>query len=237
MKNVKICRLGCFNHRIDFGKLASWQSRYFKITDISTRADIAVDHFKDKYVYPTNSIAADMGNVEPGTDLLLAVVDQPLADNFYMHRIDSNRAVLSVFPVLDILSKANIPIENYIIRCIYEMIVFLYEGGGRVDDKVYLVPHHETRRCLFDMNVFIDQIIHSSSEPIICDECKSRLRQRPLPDGFIDVIERELRRIKKPLYYRIEACIKRHPITSMAIASAFAILLNLVASFIYDQLK
>lgn len=237
MKNVRICRLGCFNHNFDFGKLTEWQSKYFKVSGISLKADIDVDHFEDDYIYPTQKIAEDMGNPEAGVDLLVAIVDQPLEGSFYMHRIDSNRAVLSVFPVLDILTKANIPIENYIIRCIYEMIVFLYEGGGRVDDGIYMIPHHETRGCLFDMNVFIDRIIYSSVEPIICAECKTRLRARPLPDGFIEGIEKELSRIKKTLYYRVEERIKRHPIVALLIASAFAVMLNIAASFIYEGLK
>ncbi len=237
MKRVKICRLGCFNHRLNFAEIAKWRSRYFRITDMSLRADITVDHFENNYVYPTCNIAADMGEVEPGTNLVIAVVDQPLEENFYMRRIDANRAVVSVFPVLDILAKANIPIENYIIRCIYEMVVFVYEGQGRVDDEIYMIPHHETRGCLFDMNVFIDRIVYSCSPPTICTECKARLRARPLPTGFIEGIERELRRIRKPLYYRIEENIKRHPVVALFAASALAVLLNVAASVIYDRLK
>jgi len=237
MKNIRICRLGSFNHRIDFKWIESWKSRYYRISDIVLMADIDVDHFKDEYTYPTCKIASDMGNVEEGIDLLVAIVDQPLEGDFYMRRIDSNRAVLSVFPVLDILAKANIPVENFIIRCIYEMIVLLYEGGGRVNEAVYLIPHHETRGCLFDMNVFIDRIIFSSNKPIICTECKTRLRSRPLPDRFIEGIEKELRKIKKPLYYRIEESIKRRPITALFVACVFTMLLNVAASFIYDELK
>lgn len=237
MKNVKICRLGCFNHNVDFAKLTKWQSKYFKVSGVSQKADINVKYFDDDYIYPTLKIAEDMGEAETGVDLLIAIVDQPLEGRFYMHRIDSNRAVLSVFPVLEILTKANIPIENYIIRCIYEMILFLYENGGCVDDSVYMIPHHETRGCLFDMNVFIDRIIYSSVKPIICSECKTRLRARPLPDGFIEGIEKELSKIRKTLYYRIEERIKLHPILALIIASAFAITLNIAASFIYDGLK
>ncbi|MGD0283576.1 MAG: hypothetical protein ABSB95_14580 [Dissulfurispiraceae bacterium] len=237
MMNVRICRLGCFSHNIDFGKIERWRSKYFKIVGVTTKADINVDHFRDEYVYPTETISTDMGQPETGIDLLVAIVDQPLEDSFYMHRIDEKRAVVSTFPVWAFLRETDIPIENYIARCIYELIVFLYEGGGKVDDKVYLIPHHETRGCLFDMNVFIDKIVYSSDKPTICDECKSRLRKRPLPDNFVKGIERELSQIQKPLYYRIERKIKKHPIASLIIAGAFAIALHVIASFIYDWLK
>ena len=237
MKNVKVCRLGFFNYSADFAKLKDWRSQYFAITETSAKADINPNHFNDLYVYPSKSIAADMGNVEQGTDLQVAIIDQPLEGNFYMHRIDANRVVISLFPVIHVLSKANIPVENYIIRCIYEMVVFLYEGGGQLDEHLYQIPHHETRGCLFDMNVFIEGIIYSADKPNICDDCKVRLRRCPLPDGFIQGIVKELRKIRKPLYYRLEAIIKRHPVESLLIASAFAIFLNVAASFIYDKIK
>jgi hypothetical protein len=236
-KNVKICRLGCFNHSIDFQKIEKWSSKYFKVSGTQTRADIDVNHFEDDYVYPTQMISDDMGEIEPGCDLLIGVVDQPLEDNFYMHRIGENRAVLSIFPVLKYLRNENIPVENYIIRCIYEMIAFLYENGGNINDLVHLIPHHETRGCLFDMNVFIDRIVYSTDKPIICSECQARLRKRPIPEGFIEGIQKEIRRIRKPLFYRIEKLVKRNPIQAFIIASLFATVLNIAASAIYDYLK
>jgi len=134
-------------------------------------------------------------------------------------------------------SRANIPLENYLIRCIYEMVIFLYEGEGQVDKNIHMVPHHETRGCLFDMNVFIDRVVYSCDKPTICDECKTRLRKLPLPDGFTENITKELARIRKPLYFQIEERVKTNPIISLLLASVFAIVLNVIASFIYEWLK
>ncbi len=237
MKKVKLCRLGCFNHSIDFSKLEKWSSNYFVISGTRIKADIDVNHFKDDYVYPTKMISEDMGEIEPDYDLLIGLVDQPLENNFYMHRIDENRAVLSIYPVLEFLKQENIPVENYIIRCIYEMVIFLYENGGKINNLVHLIPHHETRGCLFDMNVFVERIVYSSDKPIICNECQARLRKRPIPTGLIEGVQKELKRIKKHLFYRIEKVVKKNPIQAFLIASLFAVFLNVLASAIYDYFK
>jgi hypothetical protein len=32
MVNVRICRLGRFNHKINWGKIEKWESRFFKVS-------------------------------------------------------------------------------------------------------------------------------------------------------------------------------------------------------------
>ncbi|MFA5345897.1 MAG: hypothetical protein WC315_06470 [Candidatus Omnitrophota bacterium] len=232
MKKIMLCKLGHFKQPIDFKKIEGWCSGYFKIVHSDEVRNINVDHFNDDYTYPNVSILSDMGEDEDGIDLKIAIVDQPLEREFYMHRLEARKCVVSIFPVYDILKLANIPIENYIIRCVYEAVVFLYEGNGVVNENVYLIPHHETRGCLFDMNVFIEKIVYSSVTPIICDQCKARLNVLPLPENFVNNIQKELKRLKQPLYYRLEKLIKKNPVVSLLIASLLAIILNIIANFI-----
>jgi len=108
---------------------------------------------------------------------------------------------------------------------------------GTLDSNVYMIPHHETRSCLFDMNVFVDRVIYSSVKPLICSECKSRLEKKSLPDNFVKNIEKELKRIKRPVYYRLESQIKKRPFFYLAITAIFAILLHITATLIYDYFK
>lgn len=232
MKTIMLCKLGHFKQSIDFKKIEGWRSEYFRIVHSDSVRNINVNHFDDDYTYPNANILHDMGGDEGGVDLKIAIVDQPLESKFYMHRLEARRGVISIFSVYDILNSANIPIENYIIRCVYEMVVFLYEGNGVVNKNVYLLPHHETRSCLFDMNVFIEKIVYSSVMPIICDHCKTRLNALPLPDNFVNNIQQELKRLKQPVYYRLEKLIKKNPIVSLLIASLLAVFLNVLANYI-----
>jgi hypothetical protein len=237
MKNIKICKIGYFNHSMDIEKLKKWESKYFKITSIDTVACIKVDHFSDESSYPSSKIKEDVGDDENGIDIKIAIIDQPLDDNYYMHRLDNKKAVISIFPVVKILREEKIPLENYLIRCIYEIVVFAYEGLGSVDKNIYLIPHHETRSCLFDMNVFIERVIYSSVKPTICNECKSRLERKTLPDNFVKNIEKELKKINRPLYYRIENQVKKRPFFYLILTAIIAVLLNIFSNMIYDYLK
>ena len=234
MKNIKICKIGHFNHSMDLKKLKDWKSNYFKIIDTDTVACIDVNHFLDGYIYPSEKIKADMGVDENGIDIKIAIIDQPLEDKYYMRSLDNKKGVISIFPVIDILRDEKIPLENYLLRCIYEIVILLYESSGSVDENVYMIPHHETRCCLFDMNVFIERVIFSSVRPIICSECKSRLEKKTLPDNFVKDIEKELKKIKRPIYYRIESEVKKRPFFYLALTAFFAIILNFTANLIYD---
>jgi hypothetical protein len=237
MKNIKICKIGYFNHSVDINKLREWESNYFKILSTDTVASIDVDHFLEGYIYPNNKITTDIGEDESNVDIKIAIIDQPLEGNFYMHRLDSKKAVISIFPVVSILRYENIPLENYLLRCIYEIVVFCYEGFGSIDKNVYLIPHHETRRCIFDMNVFIDRVIFSSLNPTICSECKSRLEKKSLPENFVFNIEKELKKIKQPMYYRIEKRIKENPFFYLFLTAFFALLLNILANIIFKYFQ
>jgi hypothetical protein len=146
-------------------------------------------------------------------------------------------AVISLHEIKDILLLENIPIENFILRCIYEMVVFLYEGAGAIGEKVYQLPHDETRGCLFDMNVFKSDIVFSSVRPSICSACEARLNVKALPPNFVPLIKKEIKRLDKKLYYRMVNFTKNHPLISILFTAIFAVILNLLANYIYDRLK
>lgn len=237
MKKIKIYKIGHFNHSVEITKLKDWSSKYFIIESSNTVANIDVNHFLDNYVYPNERINQAMGNDEDQIDLKISIIDQPLEGNYYMHRLGDKKAVISIFPVIELLREAKIPIKNYIMRCIYEIVILSYEFEGILQSNIYQVPHHETRSCIFDMNVFIDRVIYSSNKPIICDECKSRLQRKTLPENFIKNIEKELKRIKQPLFYSLENIIKKRPILSLIITALFAITLHILATVIHDYFK
>lgn len=232
MKIVKICKIGHFNHSINISNLEKHKSKYFKIIDTETVTCIDVDHFKDQYIYPNEKICHDIGNDETDVDVKVAIIDQPLEGNFYMHRLDDRKVVISIFPIIDVLRENKIPLENYILRCIYEVVLFLYENS--FNSQVSNIPHHETRCCLFDKNVFTDRIIYSCVKPIICDKCKSRLEKKNLPKNFVKDIEKELKKLNKTLYYRIEDRVKKNPILYIFLTALSACVINIVSNIAYD---
>ena len=233
---IQLVKIGQIKARIDYSSIEVWISAFFEISGMSEVPQIGVDHFGDGYIFPNTKLKEFLTH-NPKYDLTVGITDQPIEGNFYMHRLDAHTAVISLHEIKDILRLENIPVENFILRCLYEMVVFFYEGGGAVDDMVYLLPHDETRGCLFDMNVFKDDIIFSSVRPTICSACETRLNAKALPPKFVSIIKKEIKKLDKRLYYRIVDFTKIHPLVSISITAGFAVILNLLANFIYDVLK
>ena len=75
-------------------------------------------------------------------------------------------------------------------------------------------------------------VIHSCDNPIICDECVEKLRGSKVSNESIAKAKKELKKIKKPLFYIIAGLVKTHPIYALVISSAFAILLGVIGSYI-----
>ena len=98
---------------------------------------------------------------------------------------------------------------------------------------VGVVFHDETRGCLFDMCGLKEDIIVSHANPQICPECESAMRRTLLPIDYIEQLKKEIKQIKKPLYYRLFDWIKMHPVLSILITSILAIILNIISSIIY----
>jgi len=208
----------------------------FAVGGMSEVLQIPVDYFGDGYLFP-NTRLQELLTHDPAFDLSVGIIDQPIEGNYYMHRLDAHTAVISLHEIKDILRLENIPAEIFILRCIYEMVALVLEGGGAIDDDVYLIPHHETRGCLFDMNVFKSEIVFSTVRPTICSACESRLNTKTLPPQFIPLIKKEIKKLDKKLYYRMVDFTKSHPLVSILLTAAFAVILNVVANFIYDVLK
>lgn len=233
---IQIIKIGQIKARIDYSAIQEWKSDFFEINGMSEVLEIGVDHFGDGYIFP-NTKLKELITHNSQYDLTVGMIDQPIEGNYYMHRLGAHTAVISLHEIKDVLRLENIPIENFILRCIYEMVVFFYEGAGTIDDKVYLLPHDETRGCLFDMNVFKSDIVFSTVRPTICSACETRLNAKPLPPRFIPIIKKEIKKLDKKLYDRLVDFTKSHPIISILLTAGFAVILNMLANFIYDALK
>jgi hypothetical protein len=143
---------------------------------------------------------------------------------------------LSLDETADILRDVNLPLENFIIRSLYELCSAYLEHGRQIPESVYAIAHDETRSCLFDMNANKADIVFSTAKPMICDSCKARIMRSQISKEFLLGVEKELKLIRKPLYYRLVDLIKTHPIWALFITSMGAIILNILSNYVYDFL-
>lgn len=84
------------------------------------------------------------------------------------------------------------------------------------------------------MNPYKNELIHSSENPIICDDCFAKQSQEGVPTNFLSTIRKELKRINKSTYHRIADFVKKKPILTIIISIVFGIIINLTSSWIWD---
>ncbi|MFC5359662.1 hypothetical protein [Azospirillum himalayense] len=176
-------------------------------------------------------------------DLAIAIVSVPLQYKWYTRVIETNRIAFSYNDIKKILDESNIPLENALLRVInaYALAYKKLDGKIKVDTDIKEFAHDETRGCIFDMNGLLSDIVASCHSPIICDDCQERLRSNRVSNGLIMGVQKDIRKIRKGLYYVAFDFLRKHPIWSLAISSIFASSLgissSIAASYLYDYLK
>jgi len=63
------------------------------------------------------------------------------------------------------------------------------------------------------------------------------LSSKQIPADLIPVLDRKLSRIRKPLYLRMAEWVKSHPIIALLLTAVSGVVLNLIASIIYENAK
>lgn len=240
---IELITLGFTPEDIDFKKLVKHHSSLFEFigpennyklyTDSEGTYDWSFEDETIKKVIPHISLEAN---------ILLAVTNVPLENNWYTRRLGENVIVMTFHEIKDYLTQKNIPLENIIKRVCYAYSLVYLSAGRRIPDYGEDVKtnftHDETRGCLFDMNGIKTDIVESCDAPQICTYCQERLHSRKVPENKVSEINKEILKIRKPLYYRMHSYIKKHPVISLTITSIFAIVLgvagSLIATFIYE---
>jgi hypothetical protein len=235
--NIEIIELGNLKGFIDLKKIMRWKSRIFEIRGIRSIGHLPKPRGENIYLdceYSDSEIAEIIG-VSSGC-VRIGIINTSFSDNFYVHGIDENTAVISIKIPEEILRNKSIPLENFIIKTIYELLTLFLEFGNAFAVDAYSVPHQDTRGCLFDLNGDLYDIIYNTEKPRICEECISRIKEKNMPDGFLELLTAELKRIRKNSLLRIELFIKAYPFLSLLITVLLTIALNLLSSWLYSKL-
>ena len=246
MINVKLVILGHFPYAMEIKKVKNWKSEVFRITEIA-ECDIIGNSDGPNWEFLDVNIEQQLP-ARGAEDIIVAVTNVPIEDNYYARRFSNNRGCISYHGMTEILSYNNIPLENLLLRMLYSVSLVYKHYGNRIPTMTEDIrfTHDETRGCLFDMDGIRTDIIYSTHNPQLCGACihnlcnNSEVANR-IEYYLIDTVQKELKRINKGLFYKITDFIKKHPIYSIIISSVTAVILSIlgsiVSSFIYDQIK
>ena len=222
-------------------KLKEWDSSVFEIADDIESYSLTCDSDGLGWEFTDEALE----NVLPkkfNGDFLIAIVNVPIELNWYARRLSENRVVFSFHEIKEILRFSNIPLENVICRLLYAYTLLYKRSGNRIPEAAERTnfTHDETRGCLFDMNGIKTDVVYSCHNPVICPDCVERLRREKVTDETIEKCQKEIRRIRKAQFYRITDFIKQHPLWSLAISAATAIILgalgSVLGSYVYEAI-
>lgn len=244
MSNTKIKLVSIGHLPLDFQakKVLRWKSSIFEVSGEIENFALRCDSDGPDWEF-SDELVKDQLPVKFDADFMIAIVNVPIQDNWYSRRLGNNQIVFTFHQIREILEHYSIPLENVIFRLLYAYTLLFKRSGDKIPDfrEAPGFTHDETRGCLFDMNGIKTDIVASCDMPVICDECEERLKREKVSNLLIGATQKEIRGIRRDLYYRALGFIKKHPIGSLVLSAIFALLIgtagSLIASLIYDAIK
>lgn len=232
---ISLVLVGSLKYPVDIAHLEGWSSQLLTI-----QHGTSIGHLPNaggiEWDYTDKQLNA-LIQADDEANFTLALINAPLENNYYMRRLGNKIAVLSLFEMAEIIRYSDFTIENYILRGIYELAVLYVANGGLIPTDTSSWAHDAVRGCLFDMNANKPDIIFSMHKPKLCGSCRARVLSKQVDFEFLPTLDIELRNIKKPLYFRLVEWTKNHPLYTLAITALSAIILNLIASMIFEKAK
>ncbi|MGI8491132.1 hypothetical protein QWJ20_21820 [Pectobacterium sp. S5] len=238
---VKIITLGHMPARFDKNKLLKWESSHFFIDQSIDDYALTCDSDIEDWAFSDRLMLEQLPSLSE-YDFLIAITNVPLEDNWYSRRLGNNKVLFTFHEIKDYLAYANIPLENAILRILYAYSMVYMRNCKNIPDYDTALgfTHDETKGCLFDMNGIKMDLIESCAPPIICSDCEHKFSGKNIPINLVQRIKKEIKGIKKPLYYRWVDFVKIHPVRSLFLSAltvvTLGILSSIFATLIYEHL-
>ncbi|WP_038901207.1 hypothetical protein [Dickeya dadantii] len=239
---IKIVTLGHMPARFNKNKIAEYKSSLFEITGVIDDYPLTCDSDIPEYWAFSDKLISEQLPTCNDADILIAITSIPLQYDWYSRRLNGNKVAFTFHMVKDFLKEENIPLENVVYRILYAYSLAYKRSGDRLPnyDDTPGFTHDETKGCLFDMNGLKTDLIESCDKPIICKDCEHKLSTGKVPTNLIDTVKKELKEIKKPLYYRWIDFVKSHPIISLCLSMISVVILGMISSIfatlVYEHL-
>ena len=235
---IEIIKLGESKHSATIKRLRKYvdsnKSKLFEITEIKKVNLPDSDIYS--WGYSDNLLYSLISKTKTNADIQLGIIDYPIEGNFFGRELSDSVGIVSFHETDCIFQEANIDLLNFLLMTIYQAVV-LYSCHKSIKDGQERLYHDESRGCIFDMCGLKRSIVTSASNPTICFSCEAILRQSALNEKFTLQLKKELKTIKKPLYYRIIDWVKTHPILSLLITVISTVVIGMITNAIYDIIK
>ncbi len=216
--------------------LLSHESQIFKVVkfeqcELHANSDLGGWGFSD-------DLLRDECPPDEDVNVTVGIINHPLQLNWYLRRVSSKVAVMSVAMPSVFLFADEIGIENFVLKNLYEIALVFQLYGHKIPtiDTLEIV-HDATRGCIFDMNGDLSHVVYSCVKPIICDECRVYLSKNHISVTSIAGAEKELKALNRRPYYRMKRFIQRRPYLALILSAIAAIILGVFSNVIYGLIS
>lgn len=175
---IKILTIGFMPKDFNLKKISQWQSEIFEIVGVIENFALRTDSDGKRWGFSDVLIKKQIPSF-PEVDVIVALVNVPIEDNWYSRRLGDNKIVITFNEIKEILISSNIPLENVVLRLLYSYALVFRENKNNIPTLANGIKftHDETRGCIFDMNGLKVDLPASCDKPQICDECQERLKR------------------------------------------------------------
>lgn len=251
---IKFILAGHLPSDFQYQRILTWKSDLFEIVNrvenytvpvISETYDLRKYDFRSQesdWEFPDEVFRQHLPD-NTDSDFLLAVTNVPLEKHHSARRLGNNKVITTFFGLTDTIERHNIPLENHVLRSLYNYTLVYLRCGRTLPgiNEKFNFSHDETRGCLYDLRAMETGLPAALNQPKLCKECVKRLQEEHVPDEAIAIAQRELKQVRKILYYRVLDLIKKYPIRFLVISILLSITsnitCNLIASYMYDYLQ
>jgi len=239
---IKLVTVGQLPPHLDLSQVSTWRSDAFELVGNIENFALIGNAVGEDWHFSDEGLRRQLP-AHVSADFILAIVNVPIEDNWYLRRLGNNQIVFTFKHIREFLEFENIPLENAVLRVLYVSTLVYLRSGNTIPGlrEAPVFTHDDTRGCLFDMNGIKSDLVESCNKPVVCEECVGRLKKERVSAQTIKIAQVEIRKIRKRLYYRIFDFVKLKPLVVLATSSLFAMLIgiagSIIASYIYDGLK
>ena len=221
-KKILIVRMGYQRDNTAFERAAKHKSKLMDITlaENTLKLDYRLKENQDikSNTYDAGALLAFLEqHIIDGYDLVFGFVDRPV-NRFSGFR--DKCMIIGFGNNMDEFRANNVSLRNFILYTIYSDYARKYLDIN--------TSFHESPGCLMDYGYLVRDFIAGCTKPMLCEECETMVTDKQA----MAQMNKELKKIRVPLYVRLIEQVKQRTVLSMFIAAAVSMLFGIVSNLV-----
>ena len=232
-KKILIIQLGQQRDEKSYSKLARYSSKLLSMTvidNLKLSSELKENRDQTTEIYDTNFLAnyIQTQNYDLNAyDLVLGCIDRPINGDEQIlaevsKEVERNKFyILCTSNIMERLNDGKVTLLNFLLNIIYGMFTRKYLG---IDPE-----YHESPGCLLDYCFLERDLIAGCVKPVLCEECEAGVTDKKTAK----ILNKELRKIRVPLYIRLIDYVKQKTLLSMTIAIIASLCFGMISNYLF----